>query len=385
VKKKVLVYNYLFFELSETFIYLQAKLVSKYFDVSLVGYETKNLDVFAAKQLDIQLIKKNDPFFWRIMYKIIRRFGFHIPYEFVEKRMLKSIFRNSNVGLVHAHFGYNAVKILPIVKKFDIPLIVSFHGIDASKRIHHQPKYFRRLPELLDYASRIIVVSRHMTENLRVTAANRSKVIHLPYAVDAEYFNILLNTRGGDVVHILHSGRLVPKKGILDLIGVFNNLLKDFRTIQLHILGDGDDYQCARDLVDTYEIMGSVVFYGSQPQKKVKELMQMADIFVLNSRIAENGDMEGTPVSLLEAMSMGMAIVSTYHAGIPEVIQDGFNGLLVVEKNNDELQTAIKRLILDPSLRAFLAKNARKTVVEKFNVEILESELTTIYNSVLTD
>lgn len=384
MKKKILVYNYLFFELSETFIYLQVKLMLKFFDISLIGYEIKNSNHFDTNGMKIRVIERIDQPFWRLIYKVARRLRLYFPFERVEKRMLECILKRNDFGLLHAHFGYNAVKILPLAKKFNIPLIVSFHGIDASKRIFDQPKYFKRLPQLLDYASKIVVASQHMTANLQITAVNRSKVVHIPYSVDTEYFGApIRNGKSSGVLNILHSGRLVPKKGILDLIRVFKDLRLEFRDIRLHILGEGDDYQQAYEMVKANDMRERVVFYGSQPQDKVKELMQMSDIFVLNSRVADDGDMEGTPVSLLEAMSTGMAVVSTFHAGIPEVIQNEYNGLLVAERDNEQLLKAIRRLLVDQSLRMSLAANARKTVLEKFNLRTLESELLSIYNSVL--
>lgn len=383
LKKRVVVYNNVFFEFSEAFIYLQIKFLEQYFDITLVGNEKRNANNFVLDQASIQIIDRKDPLFWRFIYKLLRRFGYYIPLGFSEAKNLKNWFRYYEADVVHAHFGYNALRILPVLKKLKIPLIVSFHGIDASRKITNQPAYFSRLPELLDYASRIIVVSPHMIETLGLSGKNKSKVVHLPYFVDIHYFNGETKSEQTDSVNILHSGRLVPKKGVLDLITVFRDLSKRFSHVRLHILGDGEDYMAAREMVDFYSISDLVVFYGSQPHKIVRELMENADIFVLNSRVAPDGDMEGLPVSLLEAMSMGKAVVSTFHAGIPYAISDGFNGLLVPERSNDELFGAIEKLICDSSLRRSLGYNAKATVEEKFDLNTVGPELAKVYNAVL--
>lgn len=151
----------------------------------------------------------------------------------------------------------------------------------------------------------------------------------------------------------------------------------------LHLLGDGPEAEQTRSIVNKNGIKDKVVFYGSQPNQKVKELMQQADIFVLNSRTADNGDMEGLPVTILEAMSMGKAIVSTRHAGIPFAIRDQHNGLLVEEKNNDQLYAAMEKLILDAGLRQQLGQNARTIAEQQFDMAVLGPQLADIYNQAI--
>jgi colanic acid/amylovoran biosynthesis glycosyltransferase len=94
--------------------------------------------------------------------------------------------------------------------------------------------------------------------------------------------------------------------------------------------------------------------------------MNNADIFVLISRKDENGDMEGTPVTILEAMSMGKAVVSIKHAGIPFVIQQGKNGLLAEEYSNEELKQNIEKLIVNPELRKSLGKESEVTIRKSY-------------------
>src|SRR5690606_1966359 len=111
------------------------------------------------------------------------------------------------------------------------------------------------------------------------------------------------------------------------------------------------------------------------------------DIFVLNSRTADNGDMEGTPVSILEAMSMEKAVISTNHAGIPDVIKNDFNGILVQEKNNEQLKEAIIELLANTEKRLRLGKQARLTVVSRFsdqiNLPVLKDVLNCISNKII--
>jgi colanic acid/amylovoran biosynthesis glycosyltransferase len=112
------------------------------------------------------------------------------------------------------------------------------------------------------------------------------------------------------------------------------------------------------------------VFYKRSSLMRSKKVLNEADIFILNSRTADDGDMEGTPVSLLEAMSMGKAVISTNHAGIPYVIQNNENGMLVPERDNEKLELAMRDLIENEEKRINLGKQARQTVVSRFSNQV---------------
>jgi glycosyltransferase involved in cell wall biosynthesis len=209
-----------------------------------------------------------------------------------------------------------------------------------------------------------------------------NKVHVIPYGVDTEEFQRGIVPNGGRRhLSILHAGRIVPKKGVPDLITVFSDLRRKHDQLQLHILGDGRERKHCEELVSQYELSEAVVFHGAQGQSVVKDLMRACDIFVLNSRTDDSGDMEGLPNTILEAMSMEKPVVSTFHAGIPQAINSGKNGLLVAEKNNKELAMALERLIVDPALRESLGKNARQTVLQNFRLENMQDRLYNVISS----
>ncbi len=116
--------------------------------------------------------------------------------------------------------------------------------------------------------------------------------------------------------------------------------------------------------------------------KRVKELMKQADIFVHHSITASNGDQEGIPNVIMEAMATGLPIISTYHAGIPELITDEFNGYLVEEKDSEEYAKKIRKLLTEDI--SFIPLNARKTIEEKFNLKKQQIKLNSIYEELLT-
>lgn len=385
MKRKVLIYNDSFFEISETFIYRQVNFLQKHFDLHLAGHHLKNQQHFPLQHPErVQVIEEKDSFPWNYITKIKRKIGYPTALGHSAGNQLQELIRQQQFDLLHVHFGYTAVKALPVLRKFKIPLIVSFHGYDASRMAYGNPAYLKALPELIERASKLIIVSEHMKEIIGVNGKHSNKVILYPYSVDVQQFgNINSASSNQQTINILHSGRLVGKKGVPDLVTVFSELNKKYPHMVLHLLGDGPEAEQTRTIVNKNGIKDKVVFYGSQPNQKVKELMQQADIFVLNSRTADNGDMEGLPVTILEAMSMGKAIVSTRHAGIPFAIRDQHNGLLVEEKNNDQLYTAMEKLILDAGLRQQLGQNARTIAEQQFDMAVLGPQLADIYNQAI--
>lgn len=382
-RKNILVFNERFFQVSESFIYHCIVGSIHEFSVHLLSFKFENHALFP---LSDGVIHHRIPVQRSPLERMRVFFGNKIGRKesVINRRAemyVKSILRDASIDLVHVHYGTNALSVLPLVRELGIPLVVTFHGFDASRSTLN-PAYMNRLPELFDYASAIMIVSPHMIETLKLEPY-MDKVKIIPYGIDAEFFKPQPKPPH-ETVNILHSGRLADKKGVPDLIRVFYNLANKYDDITLHIVGKGAELdRCVRLVADLKIPPRKVQFYGERSHAEIRNFMAEADIFVLNSRRSENGNMEGLPNSILEAMSMEKAVVSTYHAGIPLAIESGRNGLLVPERDNASLESAIERLFLDKSLRLQLGKEARKTVLEKFTVQKMQSNVNALYREVL--
>lgn len=112
--------------------------------------------------------------------------------------------------------------------------------------------------------------------------------------------------------------------------------------------------------------------------KEVSRILFDSDVFILPSRTSFSGDMEGIPVSLMEAMSCGLAVISTFHSGIPELVQNGESGLLTKENDAEGAADAILKIIENPSLAEYLGENARKKIEESFDLNKLNKKLENI-------
>jgi glycosyltransferase involved in cell wall biosynthesis len=149
------------------------------------------------------------------------------------------------------------------------------------------------------------------------------------------------------------------------------------------IVGDGPQRTLLEQLVEQYNLQEVVELAGVVFQEHLKEYLARADVFVLPCITASNGDMDGIPVALMEAMAMAIPTVSTTVSGIPELIEDGVSGLLVPEKDAVALADALQRLFQDDELCARLGKNGRQKVIREFDIDKSTTQLAALFKRYL--
>jgi colanic acid/amylovoran biosynthesis glycosyltransferase len=378
-KPNVLFYHNCFFVKSETFIYRQA--INPFITPFLL-----------AKRYNHSAEMPTTPFtkfkFKRsltdgLVYKILKKwFDKERYYGNNSIARMKRLLQGQKFDVIHAQFGGNGVRILPLAKQMNIPLIVSFHGFDASRKLASR-LYREGLKEVFDYASAIVVCNTGMADVLPLSEDHKKKVRWVPYGIDIEQFsNDTPPTTQLNSFNILHVGRLVEKKGVPDLIRAFANAVKEIDQMTLHIVGAGGEESECHELVSQFNLKSKVVFHGWKSPSEVKELMQQCDVFVLNSRVASDGDTEGLPNGILEAMAMGKAVISTRHAGIPLAIENEVSGILVNERDTDSFSQQILRLYHDKELRQAIGKAARIKVENQFTMKRMHENLRDIYYEV---
>jgi glycosyltransferase involved in cell wall biosynthesis len=169
-------------------------------------------------------------------------------------------------------------------------------------------------------------------------------------------------------VRLLGVARLVPKKGIEILLEALALLPEGLHWRYEHI-GGGPLAEPLQDQATRLGLAGRVVWRGALPQDEVLEAYRQADLFVLASRIAPDGDRDGLPNVLLEASAMELAIVASRMAAVPELIDDRANGCLVPPEDPKALARALAALIGDPAARLRLGRAARRRVLDRFAME----------------
>ncbi len=174
---------------------------------------------------------------------------------------------------------------------------------------------------------------------------------------------------------MLAVGRLVEKKAPLHLLRAFQLARIHHPHARLDVVGDGPLRDACRAFVAEQGLAQHVTLHGSAGRTLVQDLMQKASVFAQHSVTAANGDMEGTPVSILEAMASGLPVVSTRHSGIADAIEHEISGLLVDEHDIEGMAAALTRCLGDANLRARLGQAARVRVENQFSSEIQNRRL----------
>lgn len=309
--------------------------------------------------------------FWETLFYLLQR-----PHPNLKAR-LKTILhfgegvyaaywlRDDGFEHIHAHFADRAATIAMVASRLlGIRYSLTAHAMD----IYVNPVL---LPEKIAGASFVATCTAYNQAHLHSLLSNgaRGKIKCIYHGLDTRPYRPSAN--GGqtkDVPVLLAVGQLKEKKGFTYLLQACQNLKEAGYPFKCQIVGDGPLRIDLEDQIRKLSLEGVVELCGAIPHERVIEKYSQAAIFVLPAVTSSDGDRDGIPNVILEALAMQLPVVSTDHSGIPEVIVDGENGLLVESKDVNALTAALRRLIEQPELRQHLGKNGRETVLEKFDL-----------------
>jgi glycosyltransferase involved in cell wall biosynthesis len=289
-------------------------------------------------------------------------------------------FTGRRPAAVLAEFGPTAARLLEPCRRAGLPLIAHFHGYDSSVRAvieEHRDSY----PRVFAQAAAIIGVSRAMCRTLAGLGAPADKLHYCPYGVDLERFHPADPSSAPPTV--LAVGRLVEKKAPHLSILAFADVYRRHPDARLRIVGDGPLRGPCVDLVAALGLTAAVTFLGALEHEVISHEMRNARCFIQHSVEAANGDCEGTPNTIIEAGASGLAVVSTRHAGIPDVVIDGQTGLLVDERDAAGMAEGIASLIADPALAGRMGRAAREHISAEFAIERRLSQLWSIIEAAI--
>jgi colanic acid/amylovoran biosynthesis glycosyltransferase len=273
--------------------------------------------------------------------------------------------RSFDPDVIHAHWGtFPSTVAWVLARILGKPFGFTCHAHDIFVNNH-------LLKEKVEAAAVPVTISRFNVEWLadRATPRARERVRIVHCGVDLVSFPFQGGRRAGEG-ELLAVGRLDPIKGFDVLVDALGELAKSGRRFRCRIIGSGPLEGDLRARIDRHGIGDSVELMGARPQAEVRAGLYAASVFVLPSVVTATGDRDGIPVSLMEAMALGTPVVSTRVSGIPELIEDGREGLLVPEKDPSALAAAIARLLDDPDLGPRMAVAARAKVEREFDAAI---------------
>lgn len=311
---------------------------------------------------------------FKLVSKIKRLFG--IETQIFRAYHLTKILEKHKVDLVFAEYLTTGAEVLEVCKSLRIPLMTIALGYEISQYDILQ-RYKDKYRELFKYAQTVFIVSNHMKVNLKSFDCPGHKIVYSPIGPADDFFKINPKFKNKQLLAI---GRFVDKKAPHLTIKAFFEVLKKHPDAILKMAGDGPLLDHCMDLVKKLNIEGHVTFIGRIDQEEQKRLLEASYMFVQHSRIAKNGDSEGTPVAILEASAAGLPIVSTRHAGIPNIVKDSETGFLVEENDVEAMALKMIELLQEKELAIQFGSKGKEYIKANFT---LERHIKTISNCIL--
>jgi glycosyltransferase involved in cell wall biosynthesis len=298
-----------------------------------------------------------------------RRYGrLAITRRFFQAGYLADLVRRDPVTHLHAHFATAPT----LVAMFTHELIHIPYSFTAHARDIYVDTDAEVLRAEMEHARAVVTVSEYNRSYLqsRISQDSNGKVRCVYNSLDLSEFSFRW-PRASDagIPVILSVARLVQKKGLDDLILAADILRGQGHRFRMQIIGDGPLRQALETRVSEHGLDDWITLQGAQPHEQVTLAYERASIFVLPCVVAADGDRDGLPTVLLEAMASGVPVVSTSVSGIPELINSEINGLLIPSNDVGALANALGRLLADPHLRDRLARAAHATIEERFSID----------------
>jgi colanic acid/amylovoran biosynthesis glycosyltransferase len=354
-------------KLSETFVLGQiTELIDRGHNVEIISISKPAEHIAHEDVINYGLLEKTH---------YLKKKGSSLGFE-PEERLIYSL---AFTDIIHAHFAAQpATWALKISKTFDIPYVITTHAYD----IYINPDT-KDLKEKFANATKIITTTNYNKKYLSDLLGSEfgDNVEIVKYGIDISKFSFFPR-KANNKIKILFVGRMVEKKGPSYAIEAFKLATAENPEIELRMIGDGPLKNTIDQLIKELQLE-NVTMLGGLSQSRVLKEMEEADIFFLPSLTADNGDREGSPVSILEAAATGLPVVSTQHTGIPEIVIDGVTGFLVPEKDTNAMSEALKKLITHPELRHEMGKKGRSHIETNHDRKKEMDHLEKIFNSLI--
>lgn len=273
---------------------------------------------------------------------------------------------------VVAHFGELGVFACLLSKTGILTsnIFTVFHGYEISEY-----KTFERWKGsylwLSHHSTKLLPISKLWSKELQKVGVENDKLEVLHMGIDLDKFKFNAKPSNSKPIKILTVARAVEKKGLTYSINGVSMCKSDF---EYNIIGDGPLLENLKQQASQYDNKEKFIFHGPKAPEFVAHMLSSCDIFILTSVTALNGDMEGIPVSLMEAMATGAVVLSTFHSGIPELIDDKLNGFLVPEKDSKSIALKVDEIAESVEIQK-IKEAALIKVNKEFNQKKLDQQL----------
>jgi len=275
---------------------------------------------------------------------------------------------NKRYDVIHCHFGVlgdTGITLRKLGAGADI-VVTSFHGFDITTWVkEHGDLIYEKLFREGDL---FLPISERWRNRLVKLGCPSEKIRIHHMGIDCERFTFrprILDKEGN--IELVSVARFVEKKGLEYSIKAVAALMDEYPRLRYTVAGDGELFEDMRKLVEKLGVPERIKLIGWMPQNQILELLQQSHILITPSVTAANGDQEGIPVVLMEAMAMGLQIVATIHSGIPELVEEDITGKLVPERDSEALENALRELLETPDTWSRMGRTGREKVELEFN------------------
>lgn len=357
---------------SEVWMYRQARLMRR-LSVTVMTRDHQNRHAFPADGFFIRQspiargIFANAGLNWvreQVRYQVHHGRG-GLPFAAAEERWWDEQAKLSP-SVVLLHYGPTAVAFGRFLHQRSIPFITHFHGYDLSSLLRNR-RYYRRLKHILPMMAGCVVVADYMRVHLINMGMDDRKIWNIPCGTPV-YEQPLARRSDSPTVRFLAVGRMIEKKRPDLTIRAFALVAQQTPATELVMVGDGPMLSGCRSLAVKLGISEYVHFCGRLMPDGVRNELSKASVFVQHSVTSASGDMEGWPVAIAEAAAVGLPVVATRHASIPEQVEDGVSGLLCDEGDWKGMGKQMMRLATDERLRLSMSTTAQSRM-SMFNVD----------------
>jgi colanic acid/amylovoran biosynthesis glycosyltransferase len=342
----------------------------------VIAQKLENQERFPFR--DIHVIRKPTfHFLRRIWFKQIADRPWQISRA--EVREIERALTESNAQLLHIYFGHIAVLLLPLIRQWQKSSLVSFHGADVLVDMQ-KPAYRRATEEMLSLVRRVLVRSESLRQAVIDLGCAPEKIEIQRTGIPLTDFPFRERSFPGDGQwRLLQAGRLIEKKGLKTTLRAFAKFREEFPGARLTVAGEGTQLEELQSLARGLQITGAVDFVGFVSQEELHELFYSSHIFLHPSETGRDGNQEGVPNSMLEAMASGLSVFATRHGGIPEAVENNVSGILVNERDHRALGDALIDCATDSGGLVAMGRAASESVVKNFKQTEQTRRLEEIY------
>ncbi len=276
------------------------------------------------------------------------------------------VLNEAQAQLLHIYFGHIAVHLLPLIRAWEKPSLVSFHGADVMVDLE-KPAYRAATKQMLDAVRLVLVRSESLGRALVSIGCAPEKIRIQRTGIPIHEIPFRARSWPTDGAwRFVQACRLVEKKGLGTSLLAFAKFAARFPKATFTIAGEGPLRSKLQAQAGTLGLDEKVSFPGFVSQAQLRELFEHSHIFLHPSERGADGNQEGVPNSMLEAMASGLAVFATEHGGIPEAIEHRKSGILVKEGDHDALARVLLEAAMSPDALTTIARSGAEAVRQKF-------------------